>query len=119
MEHLINAIGVLAPLLGIDAESPAGAHLRQILGAPGVTTLAQLSTTTPTVPATRSAAASMIADRNAGVEFKMKRVAAHFADRGWTSHSGQHGVSYSPPSRATDDDIAQARSAAAAILDPR
>lgn len=108
-------VGVLAPLLGVGAESSEGEQLREILGAAGLT-LAQFSLATPTVPAT-SAAAAMIPDRTAGIEFKMKRIAAHFADRGWTAHSGPHGVSYSPPPGATDEDIAQARSAAAAIMD--
>jgi hypothetical protein len=117
MNNVNNAVEVLAPLLGIDADSNEGDQLRQLLGDQESTTMAQLSgPNQPAVPAT-SAAASMIAERAAGMKLKTKQVAAHFTNCGWTAQAGEHGISYLPPLGATNEEIAEAKRGAAAMMD--
>ena len=112
-----NAVDVLAPCLGVDTDSPEGEQLRQLLGSPGLKTMTQLYIPKqPRVP-TKNTAAFVMPDRGAGLGLKMRQVAAHFADCGWTARRGKLGISYSPPAGASDEDIAWAKRVAAAIMD--
>ncbi len=61
MNSVNVTVGVLAPLLGIDADSRDGDRLRQRLGDAEFTTMAQLSIPDRPAMTAAGAAASMIA----------------------------------------------------------
>lgn len=118
MNNVNNAVEVLAPLLGIDVDSPEGGQLRQVLADSGLTEMAQFSILNQAAAvAATSAAVSLVPDLAAGKKLKLKQVAAHFVNYGWAGQAGEHGISYSPPPSATDEEIAAAKRGAAAIMD--